>query len=158
VKTVTLRLVDDGNRAEVEALRVAPGQERFVDGVRDSLEEAATYTALPWCRAIYADEVPVGFVMLSDDHPDSPWPYYLWRLLIDADHQGRGYGRAALALVTAYVRTRPRAEWLVTSVATYDDPAIDATGPMAFYLGYGFEETGERHDHERVIRLKLTSH
>ena len=154
---MTLRPIDDGNRAAVEALRVAPGQEKFVDSVRDSIDEAATYTPPPWYRAVYAGEVPVGFVMISDDHPDSPWRYYLWRLLIDADHQGRGYGRAALDLLTAYVRTRPGADWLVTSVATYDDPEIDATGPMAFYLGYGFEETGERHDHERVIRLKLTS-
>jgi diamine N-acetyltransferase len=66
--TVTLRPVTAGNRPLVEDLRVAAGQESFVDGVTQSLNEAAaTPHARPWYRAIYALETPVGFVMLGDD-------------------------------------------------------------------------------------------
>ena len=65
---VSLRELTDGNRQEVLALRVAPGQERFVSSVTESLEEAEAYPqASPWYRAVYVGEVPVGFVMLSWD-------------------------------------------------------------------------------------------
>jgi diamine N-acetyltransferase len=85
---VTLRPVDDTNREAVVALAVAPGQERFVDGVADSLRDAAAHPrARPWFRAVYAADTPVGFLMLADGaEPGNeviPWPYYLWRMLID---------------------------------------------------------------------------
>lgn len=37
----------------------------------------------------------MGFVML-DDNPEEQ-EYFLWRLMVDAEHQGRGYGRRAFA-------------------------------------------------------------
>jgi diamine N-acetyltransferase len=151
---VTIRVITASNRPAVEALRVAPGQEAFVEGVRESLAEAAaTPHAKPWYRGIYAGEVPVGFVMLADDVPPGnqyiPWRYYLWRMLIDARFQGHGYGRAALDRVVAYLKTRPGADVLVTSV-------VEGEGsPMGFYLRYGFRSTEQMFDHERVLRLWL---
>jgi len=151
---VTLRKITSANRAAVEALRVSTEQESYVDGVARSLAEAAdTPASRPWCRAVYAGEDPVGFVMVADDAPPGdpviPWRYYLWRMLIDERHQGRGHGRAALDLVAAYLRTRPGADALMTSV-------VPGPGsPLGFYLRYGFEPTGEWFDHEQVIRLPL---
>jgi diamine N-acetyltransferase len=154
---VTLRPISDENRAAVTALRVASSQERFVDGVAESLAEAAAAPeAKPWYRAVYADDTPVGFVMLSDDvvetNPAYPWRYYLWRLLIDERFQGYGYGRAGLDLVVAYVRTRPGAQTLVTSAVPGDG------SPLTFYLRYGFRDTGEVVDGEHVLELPLTTH
>lgn len=151
---VTLRVVGDADRPAAERLRVAAGQERFVDGVALSLAEAAAKPhCRPWYRAVYAGAEPVGFVMLADDvppgTPDIPWRYYLWRMLIDARFQGRGHGRAALDLVVAYLRTRPGADALVTSIVPGEG------SPLGFYLRYGFRETGEMFDHERVLRLPL---
>jgi diamine N-acetyltransferase len=151
---VALREIGAGNRDVVESLRVAAGQERFVDGVRQSLAEAeANPQARPWYRAIYAGGEAVGFVMLADDVPPGdrhiPFRYYLWRMLIDARFQGRGYGRAALDGVVAYLKTRPAADALVTSV-------VEGEGsPMGFYLRYGFRSTDQMFDHERVLRLRL---
>ena len=46
---VTLGEITDRNREAVLALRVAPGQERFVGSVRSALAEAAGYPhAKPW--------------------------------------------------------------------------------------------------------------
>jgi diamine N-acetyltransferase len=152
---VSLREITSGNRPAVLRLRVAPGQERFVDGVEQSLAAAAaTSDANPWYRAIFAGEEPVGFVMLGDDvppgNPHIPWPYYLWRMLIDGRFQGRGYGRSALDHVVAHLRTRPGADELVTSV-------VEGEGsPTGFYLRYGFVLTEELFDHERVMRLRLS--
>jgi diamine N-acetyltransferase len=151
-----LRLVEitSTNRSEVESLRVTPAQDAFVAGVAESLVEAAeTPDACPWYRAVYAEERPVGFVMLSDNIPpertEYRGPYFLWRLLIDARWQGRGYGRGALDLVVAYVRTRPGADRLFTSF-------VPGSGsPRDFYLGYGFVLTGAVDDGEPVLELAL---
>jgi diamine N-acetyltransferase len=151
---VTLREITPANEAAVRALAVAPGQELFVDSVSESLEEAgASPDARPWFRAIYAGEEPVGFVMLSYDvppaHPSYPWRYYLWRILIDARHQRRGYGRAAMAQVIDHVRRGPGATELFTSVQPGPGP------PRPFYRVLGFESTGEWFDGEEVYRLPL---
>lgn len=151
---VSLREITPANQAAVESLRVSAAQESYVDGVASSLAEAAnTPASRPWCRAVYAREDPVGFVMVADDVPPGdvviPCRYYLWRMLVDERHQGRGHGRAALDLVVAYLRTRPGADALMTSV-------VPGPGsPLGFYLRYGFEPTGEWFDHEQVIRLPL---
>ena len=152
--SVTLREITPENRAAVEALRVAVGQEGYVDDVVRSLAEAAAHPAArPWYRAVYAGEAPVGFMMIGDDVPPGndviPWRYYLWRLLIDGQFQGRGYGRAALDRLVEYLGTRPGAEFLVTSVVP------GRASPLGFYLRYGFELTGEMFDHEQVLRLRL---
>jgi diamine N-acetyltransferase len=151
---VSLREIDDGNRSAVERLGVTPEQETYVAGVVESLREAAaTPAACPWFRAVYADELPVGFVMLSDGippgHPELLGPYYLWRLLIDARRQRRGFGAAALDLVVDYLRTRPHATTLLTS--TVPGPA----SPSGFYLRYGFTRTGDVFDGEDILRLAL---
>lgn len=153
---VGLRPVDSSNRAAVEQLRVADAQQGFVDGVRESLAEAQESPLLrPWSRAVYAGNQPVGFLMIADDVPPHlasiPWRYYLWRMLIDRRYQGQGYGRAALDLLRDYLRSRPGADWLVTSV-------VPGPGsPLGFYRACGFEETGEWFDHEQVLRLRLAS-
>jgi diamine N-acetyltransferase len=154
VEGVTLRVIDESNRALVEALRVSKDALRFVDGVPESLEEAAAYDPRPWVRAVYRGAEPVGFVMLADDDPTCPWRYYLWRLLVDTRFQGRGFGRAAVDLVAAYVQTRPGGDELVTSVAHYGDER-DAGSPLDFYLRCGFERTGESHGPEIVLRRPL---
>jgi diamine N-acetyltransferase len=82
-------------------------------------------------------------------HPEYPWRYFLWRLLIDARFQRRGYGRAAMMLVIGVVRQSPGATDLYTSVHPGDD------GPAPFYRSLGFEPTGEWFDGEEVYRVPL---
>jgi diamine N-acetyltransferase len=151
---VTLRAITAANQSEIESLRVTPEQSNFVASVSESLLEAAeTPGACPWYRAIYADEIPVGFVMISDnippDRPQYLGPYFLWRLLIDTQYQRRGYGKATLDLVVAYVRTRPGAETLFSSYI----PGVGS--PFDFYVKYGFVPTGDVFDDEPVLRLNL---
>jgi diamine N-acetyltransferase len=151
---ITLREITTANRSEVESLAVTPEQENFVAGVTESLIEAAdTPGACPWYRAIYAGETAVGFVMISDNipmgRPEYLGPYFLWRLLIDTRYQRRGYGRATLDLIVAYVRTRPAPDRLLTSHVPGDG------SPVGFYLKYGFVLTGDVHDGEPVLELTI---
>ena len=143
---VTLREVTGDTVRAICALSVAPGQEGFVAANAVSIAEAY-FEPKAWFRAIYADDEPVGFVMLYDD-PDASG-YFLWRLMVDGRHQGRGYGRSALDLLVDYVRTRPGASELKSSYVPGD------AGPGGFYRGYGFEATGELDGDEVVIRLAL---
>jgi diamine N-acetyltransferase len=150
---VSLRPIDDSNRGLVEALTVSPAQERFVAGVAESLVEAVEEPAgraIYW--AIYAEDVPVGFVMISDE-VDAPGyiSQYLWRLLIDQRYQGRGYGAAALDLIVEYFRRRSGVEVMWTSCGEGDG------SPLGFYERYGFTQTGDRvFDDEILLRLEIT--
>lgn len=137
---VELREITEANRAAVLAVHVAPGQKRFVGSVAGALEEAVEWShAKPWYRAVYVGEDPVGFVMISwDVAPDPPsihGPWFLWKLLIDERHQGRGYGRETVRLVADLVR-REGATELLTSHVVADD------GPGPFYARLGFVPTG----------------
>ena len=149
---VALREITDSNLGAVLALRVAPAQERFVGTVAGALEDAREIPeAKPWYRAVYADDDPVGFVMLSwDVTPDPPviiGPWFLWKILIDERHQGRGYGREALQLVADIVRANGAAE-LLTSCVPGDG------GPEPFYRRLGFAPTGD-HDEKGEVILGL---
>lgn len=136
-------------------LKTTPEQERFCGPNVDSLIEAL-FEPRAWFRAIYADETPVGFLMLSRDSDargplDTPTgEHYLWRLMIAAAHQRRGYGQYALQQLIAHVRTLPGATHLVTSCGLGDG------SPCDFYRNLDFVETGEVVDDEVVLRLPLT--
>jgi diamine N-acetyltransferase len=149
---VSLREVDASNREAVADLEVSQGQLRFVDTAAMTLLEAAGHTPTPWLRAIYAGEEPVGLILVAEHDPAGPWPYYLWRLLIDEQHQGKGYAREAMHQLIERLRSRPDAEELVSSVATYDDMT---DSPMGFYERLGFVRTGEFNEHEELIKLAL---
>jgi diamine N-acetyltransferase len=149
---ISLRPIDESNREAVEALEVSPEQQRFVSNAADSIREAAREPdgrALYW--AIYADETPVGFVMISNDVGSSDYfPQYLWKLFIDERYQDRGYGTATLDLIADYFRQRPEVEVMRTSCGQ------GKGSPLGFYERYGFDQTGEIvFDNEILLQLKL---
>ena len=152
---VTLREIDDANRETVLSLAVAPAQEQFVSSVAESLAEAADYPhAKPWYRAVFDGDDAVGFVMLSwnvePQPPEIIGPWFLWKLLIDERHQGRGYGREIVQTVADLVRAEGATE-LLTSYTP------GPGGPAGFYERLGFVPTGGVDpDGEIIMRLELS--
>ena len=144
---ISLRPVTDADLSAVMRLQVSPEQQHFVAPDPVSLAQAALQP-LAWPRAIYADETPVGLVMLYDD-PYTP-EYYLWRLMVDARYQRMGFPRQAMTQVIDYVLGRPKATELLVSYVPKEG------SPQPFYAGLGFVETGEVHDGENVMRLDLS--
>jgi diamine N-acetyltransferase len=143
---VSLREITESTVRTVCRLKVKPEQEGFVASNSISIAEAH-FNPKAWFRAIYADDTAVGFVMVLDD-PDKP-QYYLWRYMVDGEYQGFGYGKKALELVIEYVRTRPNA-------TVFDLSYVPGEGsPREFYMKLGFEDTGEVHGGENVMRLAL---
>ena len=143
---VDLRDVTADNVRPVMDLAVAPEQRDYVaDNARSIAEHA--YTTEAWLRAVYADDAPVGLVLLSERR--SVPRYYLWRFMIDQNHQRRGYGAAAMSLLVDYVRTLPHASQLFLSYVP------GPHGPFEFYSGLGFVETGREEGGEREMVLGL---
>ncbi len=144
---VTLREVTKDTLDDILELKVKPEQRQFVADNAVSIAEAH-FEEKAWFRAIYADETPVGFLMLYDD-PEAT-DYYLWRFMIDARYQRLGYGDRALQLLIDYVRSRPDATELLVSY-------VPAEGsPEPFYRRAGFVDTGQVHDGENVMNLVFT--
>ncbi len=145
---VTLRPITEDNLRAVLRLQVAPEQEQFVASNSVSLAQAH-FSNEAWYRAIYADETPVGFIMLADNPAESE--YYLWRLMVDHRYQRMGFGRKAVHLLIDHVKTRPGATELLVSHSEGEG------NPGPFYASFGFEYTGETVDDELVMRLPLQS-
>jgi diamine N-acetyltransferase len=144
---VSLREVTKETLRDITRLKVSPAQERLVATNAESIAEAYFSPDIAWFRAIYADDTPVGFVMLEDNAATAR--YYLWRFMIDARHQRRGIGQRALELLFEHVKTRPGASVLYTSCV----PGEGSPGP--FYEKLGFVYTGEEDEGELVMRRDL---
>lgn len=143
---VTLREITKETVRSIIDLKVAPAQDNFVAPNAVSIAQAH-FDDKAWFRAIYADETPVGFVMLFDD-AEKPF-YYLWRYMIDAKYQGKGYGRSAINLLVDYVKTRPGAKELLVTYVPGEG------SPEKFYEKAGFVNTGVEHDGEWEMKLTL---
>jgi diamine N-acetyltransferase len=150
---VTLREIGANTVRGVCALEVAPTQRHLVAPNAISIAQAY-FEPAAWFRAIHAGDEPVGFAMLYDPtrtaSPESgPDVCFLWRFMIAAAHQRRGYGRAALQLLVEHVRTLPG----VTRFRTSYVPKEGNAGPL--YERVGFRATGEVDDGEVVVELRL---
>jgi diamine N-acetyltransferase len=144
---VSLRPVTSETVRAICRLAVAPSQVGFVAPNAISIAEGSV-TPNAWFRAIYADETPVGFVML--ERSPKTHEYGLWRFMIAEPYQRFGYGRRALELVVDQVRTDdPAATELMTSWGPGEG------GPEPFYVKFGFEPTGDVEEGELVGRLRL---
>ena len=77
--------------------------------------------------------------------------YTLWRLMIDENHQKKGYGKEAVRLALEFIRTWPcgKAEYCVLSY----EPENSAAKKL--YASFSFEETGEIAGGEAIAVLKL---
>lgn len=157
-----LEKVNGKNVWELLRLRVGEGQENFVATNTESIVEA--YLALAnhgyaFPFGLYDGDTAVGFLMIGYDVDDG-WEdapaiargnYSLWRLMIDRDYQGKGYGRQALALALDFIRSLPcgPAELVYLSY----EPENEAAKKL--YASFGFRETGEWDGEEIIAALRL---
>ena len=154
--TVALREIVWDNLNAVLALDIEPAQQQFVASNAVSLAEAH-FNPGAWARAVYADDILVGFTMLFDPtvpgaiatDPVEPTDMVLWRLMIDRRYQRQRLGRRTLDAVRAHIVSLGRFRRLLTSYIP------GPGGPRDFYLGYGFVETGRLWGTEVEMALRL---
>ncbi|MCE2971108.1 MAG: GNAT family N-acetyltransferase [Burkholderiales bacterium] len=134
---VSLREVTRQNFDAIVDLRLLDHQYDFLASNAYSIAEASLDSALR-TRAIYSDEQVIGFVLYCtpQDSDDEPGTYVIWRLMIDASVQGRGYGRRALELVLREICTDASARKIHICYKPDNEAA------KRFYASLGFEEVG----------------
>ena len=145
---INLREITAETLRPILRLKVKSEQEQYVASNAVSIAQAYFHRENAWFRAIYADETPVGFLMLDDRESEAS--YFLWRFMIDAKYQKFGFGKRAIELLIEHVKTRPNAKELGVSCVPDGDGS-----PCPFYEKLGFVYTGEKDEDELVMKLKL---
>jgi diamine N-acetyltransferase len=148
---VSLREITQETVWAIIELSVSEAQQDNLATNAESLAEAL-FTKEAWYRAIYAGEIPVGFTMLYDETLRAEPPFNprieLWRLMVDARYQRKGYGTAALQLLLRHARNMGYRE-IFTSYLP------GTASPETLYLKAGFVHTGKVEDREIVLRCSL---
>ncbi|MCD4686910.1 MAG: GNAT family N-acetyltransferase [Anaerolineae bacterium] len=147
--TVTLRPITKDNWMVAIKLKVKPEQAGFVASNVFSIAERQFYPDVR-TQGIYVGEDMVGFVMWGVDVDDNPTELWVWRLMIDAAHQGQGYANTAMLIVIA----QARAEGHTALFLSYEPENEDAA---AFYAKLDFKATGRVEYGEKVVRLALVN-
>ena len=146
---ITLEKIDESNFLDAFALELAPGQEKFVSGPIRSLAQAYVYRDQCTPFGICSDGKMVGYVMVVYDY-DVP-EYDIWHMMIDRSQQGKGYGKAALAAVIDYIRSKPFGD--CGRVALTCSPENEKA--LSIYRGAGFVPTGVEDGDEIELVLNL---
>lgn len=131
--SVELREITAATVRAICALEVAEEQRGYVAPVAVSIAQAH-FEPRSTFRAVYAKNEPVGFILWRDDN--EPGSAYLWRFMIDRQHQGKGYGCAALEQAFAVMKASD-----ITTLCT--SVVRGQHSPLGFYLSAGFIEANE---------------
>ena len=146
----SVRPVNADNVDDVLQLQVAPGQRPLVATVERSLAQVA-YEPAGRAFAMFDGDKPVGMMLLYDARLDKERPasqLYVWRLMVDARHQKRGYGRLAMQWIVDEAR-----RWGVQEVGLSHVMRDGHAG--GFYAKLGFTYTGNVEDGEHKMVLKV---
>ncbi|MGN0742580.1 MAG: GNAT family N-acetyltransferase [Candidatus Fimadaptatus sp.] len=97
--------------------------------------------------AIYAGETPVGFMLLEEDMDDERLD--LWRIMLPPEHEGKGYGTAAIELMISPARGSGRYRHIGLLCGAHNLRA------RHIYDKLGFMPTGEICHGDVEMRLPL---
>ena len=140
--------IDRHNYLSILDLSVSEEQRSFVASNTYSLAQAYVQ---PECvpLALYAENKPVGFAMYCIDESDRE--YWIYRLMIDQRHQGRGYGRAAMLLLIDRIRSEMDEEQHRIYISFEPENEV----AKSLYESLGFVPDGRVEYGEIVYRLEV---
>jgi diamine N-acetyltransferase len=146
---IRLEDVTARNWRAVARLRLAPEQEDLVASNLYSIAQSKfDPDARP--RAIYAGRDLVGFLMYDVGETEGKTrEASIYRFMIDRKHQGKGFGRAALAQALAEIKAISGIAKV--SIGYMPENAV----AKAFYASLGFAEVGKDEDGEIIAELIL---
>ena len=151
-----LREINHSNWLKCIELSVADEQRQYVNPNIFSLAEAYVhsdankaeaenyYRCIPF--ALYHSGKMVGFAMITYekecDFDDKP-AYEIYRLMIDRNHQGKGYGKEAVNLLLKYIKTFPYGEAEYVYAEWHpDNKASEKVCAASGFLTIGADEDG----------------
>ncbi|GAB6926226.1 GNAT family N-acetyltransferase [Paenibacillus sp. JCM 10914] len=131
---ITLQPIDKDNWTQSIRLKAKTEQQSFIAPNLYSIAQVQFLDNFE-AMAIYDDTTMVGFTMYGKDSDDGH--YWMYRFMIDADYQGKGYGKQALQLVMEAIRNKPdRTDMMMLSY----EPGNELGRQI--YAKAGFEEIG----------------
>ena len=95
--------------------------------------------------AIYADDLPVGFMLLEEDAQARTLA--LWRMMIAPAYQGRGFSRQAVCLLLRLAADSGKYRAIGLNCAP------DNHAARHLYESLGFRPTGERCGEDVILQL-----
>lgn len=151
---IELKEITEDNFYEVIQLKVSDAQEesKYVAPNVRSIAECWLYRkdedVFPY--AVYHGNDIVGFLLLDLDPKERE--YMIWRMMVDSQHQGKGYGRQ---IVEAVIEMGQNDKDYDTLIADY----VEGNGQMKYLLeSLGFERTGFDEENDEVLmRLSINS-
>ncbi|MBF2007787.1 GNAT family N-acetyltransferase [Chlorogloeopsis sp. ULAP01] len=146
---INLREINQDNWKECIRLKTTEEQEKFVASNLYSLAESKFYPSSV-AFGIYHNETIIGFIMY--DRMDSGYQnsgYFIWRFMIDKNHQGKGYGKAAMQAVIKLLQQKPDCKEILIG---YKPENIVAE---KLYLSLGFQKTGLIEHGDVLVYLPL---
>jgi len=149
---VRIEKLDKTNIKDIEGLSVELSQKRYVEPVQVfiSISEKDT-NCIP--MVIYNDDIPVGFFVYGTIDA----VYVIAGLMIDKNHQGKGYGKKAMAIIIDEIKKNKEYDEIHLNVAEKNTAAIKLYESLGFeYAGYShfvvYEDEGIE---EHFLKMKL---
>ncbi len=158
---LVLKAIGFAELDDVLSLKVAPHQRDFV--AENALAIAEAYAAereggKTQCFVAYHKNAPVGFASIAlgsiGAKREKEWmkkSYCLWRIMIDMNYQGKGFGKELLTSVIRWCATKPLGE----ADAIYTSCDGKNEGAISLYQAADFEVTGEKIEGEIVLKRSL---
>lgn len=147
---IRLEPINKDNWRKAIRLNVADEQKGFVAPNYYSIIEALFEPDNLKSRAAYDGDEMVGYTMYGYDPDTNPRRYWIVRLMVSQQQQGKGYGRAIMQQIMEDLKQQPGCDAIYISFAPENDVA------RALYSSLGFADTGTVEDGEIVYKLMVS--
>lgn len=138
-----LKTISKDNWIKAISLKVREDQVKFVASNTVSLAQL-NFLENFHAKGIYYGEEMVGFTLYGIDEDDNE--YWIYRMMIDQKHQGKGYGKEAVQLVIEDIRAmkEPHNQTISLSYEPDNEHAKRIYEKMGFREIDGFVIEGEQ--------------
>ena len=140
---VILTEIDVNNWYECCQLNVSEEQETFIESNAISIAQSKYETTLKPYAISFNDEI-VGFLMFNTVQEELDG-YWIYRIMIDKNHQGKGIAKMAVQLLISKIAELPDA----TKVIVGYHP--DNKAAHHLYSSAGFVDNGDRFGKEMAV-------
>lgn len=146
---ISLKKIDETNFLDAFQLKMGATQQELVSHPIRSLAQAYVFYQQCTPFGIYHDNTMVGYVMVLYDYDLEE--YDIWHMMIDAQYQHKGYGKAAMNQCLTYISTKP----FGSSNKVVLTCNVKNTVALHLYKSLGFVETGTIDDDEIELAFIL---
>lgn len=155
---IELKEITWENFWQIVNLKPSESQSKFLPSNAIFMAEAYVNLKFKYpdvCFALYNGSKPVGFTKIvyvpkcEEPYQFSEDSYMIDAIMIDSQHQGKGYGKASLCQVLKYIESKPLGEADSIKLLCYDDNTI----AISIYEKVGFHKTDKLTNKEKRLRI-----